>query len=57
MFYLFLFLTDHTKVTFETNYLPTLFYTMDATSGAETASPSEAPEFTPVFRRVPVTRS
>ena len=45
----FYFYSDHTKLTFETNYLLTLFNTTGATSGAETANPSEAPEFTPVL--------
>jgi hypothetical protein len=52
-----IFNSDHTKLTFETNYLLTLFNTTGATSGAETANPSEAPEFTPVFSGVRVTRS
>jgi hypothetical protein len=52
-----IFNSDHTKVTFETNYLLTLFNTTGATSGAETAKPYEAPEFTPVFSGVRVTRS
>ena len=49
--------SDHTKLTFETNYLLTLFNTTGATSGGETTNPSEALEFTPVFSGVRVTRS